>query len=144
MQEINSKLYLHVITQKTGEKVVIPINSVVKLIWEKYDGVLPKAISNTKMNKYIKEVCKLAGINEPITINKTSNKKVLDFIGLKHEFITTHTARRTFCTLAYLNGISSISLMKLSGHKSESSFMRYIKVSQEKNAIFIADNPFFK
>jgi hypothetical protein len=31
-------------------------------------------------------------------------------------------------------GIPSISIMKITGHKTETQFMKYIKVSKEENA----------
>ena len=34
----------------------------------------------------------------------------------------------------YKRGIDSISIMQLTGHSTEKSFMTYIKISQEENA----------
>ncbi len=47
------------ITTKTKERVVIPVKSIVKEIWDKYEGNLPRAISNQKMNDYLKELGRL-------------------------------------------------------------------------------------
>ena len=54
---------------KTREQIEIPINDYSKEILEKYDYQLP-AISNQKFNDYIKEVGKLAEINDPIILTK--------------------------------------------------------------------------
>ena len=40
---------IEVITQKTKQKVVIPVHPKVKRIIQKYDGVLPRSISNQKI-----------------------------------------------------------------------------------------------
>ncbi|MCS2297270.1 tyrosine-type recombinase/integrase [Bacteroides ovatus] len=42
--------------------------------------------------------------------------------------ISSHTCRRSFCTNMYLSGFPAGELMRISGHKSPSAFMRYIKV----------------
>ena len=49
--------------QKTADKVVIPCHEVVTTMLQKYNGALPRSISNQKMNDYIKEVCQLAGMD---------------------------------------------------------------------------------
>jgi len=56
----------------------------------------------------------------------------------KYELVTSHTARRSFATNLYRRGIPSTQLMLLTGHRSESSFLRYIKVSREDNARDVA------
>jgi integrase len=62
----------------------------------------------------------------------------------KYEKIQTHTARRSFATNAYLSGIPAISIMKITGHQTESVFMRYICISNEENALKMSDSDFFK
>jgi len=61
----------------------------------------------------------------------------------KWELITVHTARRSFATNAYLAGVPTISIMKITGHRTESAFMKYIKISQEQNADLLSSHPFF-
>jgi len=131
-------------TIKTGEKVVIPLNPIVKAILKKYNGEPPRSISNQKTNAALKKIAQKAEINQAVIrtineggINKPVRKK-------KYELVTTHTARRSFATNAFKAGIPSISIMKITGHKSESSFLKYSKVSKEENAVLMAANPFFK
>jgi integrase len=130
-------------TSKTGERVVIPLKPVVKSIWEKHNGLLPRAISNQKMNVYLKELGEIAGITYEVIVKKTSGKEIIETKCPKFQLISTHTARRSFATNAYLSGVPSISIMKLTGHRTESSFMKYIKVSQERNAELLKEHPFF-
>ena len=82
--------------------------------------------------------CLAAGINTPILI--TSGKYKRDTTYEKWELVSSHTARRTACTNMFLKGIPTIAIMKISGHKKESTFMKYIKVSAEENADYIAEN----
>lgn len=134
---------IHNRNQKTGEVVVIPIHPVVSEIFERYGGKLPRPISNPKMNKYIKEVGRLCEINTPVEVVSTrGGKKVTDTIE-KYKLITTHTARRSAATNMYIAGIQSISIMKITGHKTEKSFMKYIRISQEENARLIQNHAFF-
>jgi integrase len=137
------KYVFKVKTNKTGERVVIPVKPVLKKIWDKYKGELPRAISNQKMNEYLKELGELAGITQKVIIKKTSGKHKVEKICPKYELISTHTARRSFATNAFLGAIPAINVMKFTGHKTESSFMKYIKVSQEQNAQHLMDHPFF-
>ena len=95
------------------------------------------------MNDYLKEIGKLAEINEPVQISITRGGKTAKEMFKKYELITTHTARRSFATNAYLMDIPSISIMKITGHKTEKSFMKYIRISQEENANKLINHPFF-
>jgi len=52
----------------------------------------------------------------------------------KHELVTTHTARRSFATNVFKSGYPAISLMKITGHRTEKAFLLYIKVTPEENA----------
>jgi integrase len=144
LEETKNGFVFNVKTHKTSERVVIPVKTVVKAIWDKYQGILPRAISNQKMNDYLKELGEISGINKMTIIKKTSGKEVRERTCPKYELITTHTARRSFATNAYLSGIPAISIMKFTGHRTESSFMKYIKVSQERNAELLSSHEFFK
>lgn len=53
------------------------------------------------------------------------------------------TARRSFATNAYLQNVPTISIMKITGHRTEKSFLKYIKIIQEDNANKLVNHPFF-
>lgn len=130
-------------TIKTGEVVMIPLKSQVKSILQKYEGIPPQAYSNQKMNDYLKELGELAEMNEEVLITATKGGVRSSETYKKWELITTHTARRSFATNAYLMGVPTISIMKITGHKTEKSFLKYIKISQEDNANKLVNHPFF-
>jgi integrase len=134
---------LNMITQKTRRQVVIPIKPIVLEILERYSYKM-EAISNQKFNQYLKEIGELAEIDseEVITVmehGKKDEKKVR-----KYDLITTHTARRTFATNAYLSGLEVKNIMSMTGHKTEAEFYKYIKVSAEDLAAESANHSFFK
>lgn len=130
-------------TQKTGTWVTIPIHPYVTQILKKYQNELPKIPSNQKFNEYIKEVAKEVGIDENISIQKRKGNFNYDKAIPKYELISSHTARRSFATNAYLSGIKPISIMMITGHKTETAFMKYIKISSEENAIQLQKSKFF-
>lgn len=124
--------------QKTNTKVTIPLHPVVLDVLEKYEYNLPEPISNQRFNEYIKEVAKLAEINsiEPITVTKGG--KLTTEHHPKHQLISSHTGRRSFCTNMYKRGLPTLMIMSISGHKTEKSFLKYIKVKQSEHAEMMA------
>ncbi|MPN21796.1 hypothetical protein SDC9_169177 [bioreactor metagenome] len=141
---INNNTQIKVKTEKTGEFVVIPLHKTVKEIVQKYDNSIPDVISNQKMNEYLKEVAKLAELNDRITISSTKGGTKQTEVFEKWELVTVHTARRSFATNMYLLDIPTISIMKITGHRTEKAFLLYIKISQEENANKLLNHPFFK
>ncbi|MBN2215017.1 MAG: site-specific integrase [Bacteroidales bacterium] len=140
IQEKNIKGdFIHIATQKTGQKVVIPLHPVVKAIMEKYkdryENSLPPAISNVKMNAYLKDIGKKLDIlktPESITIIKAGQK--IHTKRMKWELLSTHTARRSFATNMYKAGVPTITIMAITGHRTEKAFLSYIKVTPDEHA----------
>ena len=95
------------------------------------------------MNDYLKDIGQKAEIKEQISISKFEGGLKVTKTLPKYELISTHTARRSGATNMYLAGIPAISIMKITGHKTEKAFMRYIQMSQEDNANKLIDHPFF-
>jgi integrase len=138
----NSKIRIQTI--KTKETVEIPVRARVAKIFIKYEGQLPRVPSNQKMNEYLKELGNLAQINE-LVINPSIVKDGKKGLSVhKYTLITTHTARRSFATNAYLGGVPTISIMKITGHQLERTFLQYIKISAQENADNLREHPFFK
>ena len=117
--------------QKTGKNVVIPVLEKTKEILK--DG-LPYKISTQKFNKYIKEICKLAEINElikgskiTVTVKGKGNKEKRKVSGIypKWQLMASHVCRRSFCSNLY--GILPTPLiMSISAHSSEKMLLNYI------------------
>ena len=135
--------FLTVFTEKTNEKVIIPLKKASLAILNKYKFEVPRVITNQRLNDYIKKVGKAAGIKELVESSITKGGEVQTETHKKFELITTHTARRSFATNMYLAGIPAISIMKFTGHRTETSFLKYIRISSEDNAYKIAEHPYF-
>lgn len=125
--------------QKTNNVVAIPLHPTVKKILAKYNGEIPFPIANQKFNEALKEVTKLAGFTEIIKIKRTTGGLLQEEEHLKYDLISSHTGRRSFASNAYLSGIPSITIMKITGHKTETAFLKYIKVSPEEHAKKMAE-----
>lgn len=131
--------FIEIETKKTGQKVAIPIHNTVMQIMKKYKdqypNSLPPSISNQKMNKFIKEFAeKVESLNVKSSKTFTKGGVNMTISSRKSEMITTHTARRSFATNLFLDGVSAITIMKITGHKTEKAFLLYIKVTPNENA----------
>jgi integrase len=124
--------------QKTNTKVTIPLHPVVLEILEKYNFEMPKPITNQKFNEYIKIVAKIAELTDYEVITKTIGGVLKSETLPKYELISSHTGRRSFCTNMYKRGLPTLMIMSISGHKTEKSFLKYIRVKQEEHAEMIA------
>ncbi len=141
---IENDTMLKVRTEKTDETVIIPLHPEAKRIIEKHhnNGGF-HIITNQKFNKFIKDVCHLAGIDETTVITRTVAGKKLRITKPKHDLVTSHTARRSFATNAYLAGVPTLAIMSITGHKTELSFLKYVKVTKEEQAKLILKHEFF-
>ena len=117
----------------------IPLRKEAKLIFsEQFGKKLPK-LTNPEFNKHIKTIGKLAGLCETIKFSYKKGNKSIEVIKPKFNWITSHTARRSFCTNEFLAGTPVKLIMKISGHKNEKDFYKYIRVTPEEAAQKIKD-----
>ena len=90
-------------------------------------GPLPN-YTNQAMNRDIKELCKLAGINEEIRVTTYKGNVRTDKIQPKWELVGTHTGRRTFIVNALSMGITPNVVMKWTGHSDYKAMKPYIDI----------------
>jgi len=75
-----------------------------------------------------------SGLVVLVTKQITRGRKKVEEETMKWEKLMTHTARRSFCTNMYLLGIPVLTIMSVSGHRTEKSFRAYIKATGEEHA----------
>ncbi|MBV6405541.1 MAG: Tyrosine recombinase XerC [Flavobacteriales bacterium] len=122
-------------TAKTGTAVVIPLHPCVRAILTKYGNALPRAISNQKMNAYLREVTALVpSLQERVSVSSTVAGVRRYVTKAKAELVTTHTARRSFATNMYLAGVPVRTIMAITGHKTEQAFRLYIRLDADEHA----------
>lgn len=135
--------FIRVTTQKTGASVVIPIHPCVRAILDSGFDV-SRHILDRRINACIKIVARLAGITEQVEGTKIVGHRAVTGFYPKCELVASHTARRSAATNMYKSGIPAISIMRITGHTTEASFLRYIRISQEENAELMAKSAFFR
>ena len=135
--------FLKIKTDKTGQVVTIPLHWIVKEIFTKYNYELPPQITNQKFNEHLKELGAMAKIKDKTEVTKTKGGLKVSTYFEKWQLITTHTARRSGATNMYLAGIPALSIMKITGHKTEKVFLKYICIDSEQNAILMQKSKFF-
>lgn len=120
----------------SNKKVVIPVSSRLQRIIDKYE-ILPNYKSDkvADFNKVIRSVCEKAEINDLIIYERKIANKWKEIRKSKFEEVSSHTARRTFCTLKYLDGMSTFDLIKFTGHTNERNLIRYLRIDEEMAAI---------
>ncbi|MDR1779667.1 MAG: site-specific integrase [Tannerella sp.] len=126
--------------KKTNNKVIIPVFPHVTEILNRYNGNPPQIISNQKFNGFIKEVAKIAGLTKQETITRTRGGERRTEVFEAWQLVSSHTGRRSFCSNMYRRKIPTISIMAVSGHTSESAFLKYIKISNEEHAALMRDS----
>ncbi|AMW29969.1 tyrosine-type recombinase/integrase [Limnospira platensis] len=73
-------------------------------------------------------------ISKPVTVQAfdSFHRKAIAQLGLQNEGYSLHSYRRTFITKLYNKGISTRTIMEITGHKSMSSLQRYIDADPDK------------
>lgn len=132
-------------TLKTDFPVIIPIHDQVENILSKRNGQFPRQISDQKFNDYIKIICEKVGLTEivegakiiAVEVKENGKKKTIHRKQFgkfpKYELVTSHICRRSFATNLY-GKIDTLTIMKITGHKTESQFLSYIKITPKEYA----------
>lgn len=141
--ELNGNKVLKITRQqKTNTSVCIPLNLFdhwVKNITftevlERNNWTSPKLADQT-LNRVIKNLCQSVGIDKPI-INVTEGLNgIKEETRPKYKLISSHSARRSFCTNLHKLGFNLNEIASMSGHKTEKQVKEYIGVSKEEQAL---------
>lgn len=93
LQELDGEIYICGERNKTKRKYWVPLFVTAEILHEKYNGEFPY-IANATYNRMLKEIAVIVGIEKKLT---------------------SHTARKTFATLKYVEGWSKESIMDMMG-----------------------------
>lgn len=127
----NGKPYIRMMQQKTKDYINIPLTEYSHVIVEKLINGELRSITNQKLNKYVKEVCRQASVDEPFEIHRFKGKLEVHTSKPKWELITTHVGRRTCATRLLMKGMPPQAVMKITGHKDYKSFAKYVNIPEE-------------
>lgn len=117
-EDENGVIWIRKARAKTGIMCVIPMMEIPQQLIRKYaehptvkaTGVVLPAITNQKMNAYLKEIADLARIK-------------------KH--LTTHVARHTFASMSLCNNVSIEVICKMLGHNDIKTTQIYAKMQDQ-------------
>lgn len=124
--------YVINLIQKKGNKpVVIPVLPKVKAI---YETELPYHMTIKELNKYFKEIGKIAEVNDLILgrlQDKVTHRGVKK-IRPKYKYLSSHIGRRSFASNHY-GIIPTPIIMQVTNHKKESTFLSYVNKSDSSH-----------
>ncbi len=158
----NGTKVIRIKQEKTAGTVVIPIlDERLEALLKKYDYNVPQVLDQS-LNRTIKEICKRLSITVPSLGKKErtvlnlkerraeveARKKGVELyeydeqgfpIRPRWELVASHTARRSCITNMYLSKKFSVQqMMSVSGHKTETMFYKYVKLSLDEYADSVA------
>lgn len=99
--------------KKTGDPLAVPLSPLALTILRRHNFQMPATFSPAITLTHLRHIAAAAGIG-------------------KH--ITTHTARRTFCTLQEAAGVPRAVIMRITGHQTEKDYLRYTGITYRVNA----------
>jgi len=134
---------VHFLQKKTKVKTAIPINLWAGLvpetlgeILERYGNTSPDIggyRSDVVLNERIKFLCRRAGIVDRVEIISTIGDEAVVSDCEKWEKVSSHTARRSFCTAWHRGKMALASIALLTGHKSITQLKKYIGLTDEEH-----------
>lgn len=122
---------LRMTTQKTRETVTVPLRSEALVVVEQLLAGNVRAITNQKLNDYLKELGQLASIDAPVEVIRFRGGVRESTTVAKWKRLGCHTGRRTFVTLSLERGLRPETIMKVTGHRGWKSFQRYVNVTSD-------------
>lgn len=120
---------LVITNQYTGKELSVPMNNYAKMIIKRYESYdrphcFPQ-ISNVYANRFIKEVGKIAGIDNPISVQVQRGKHVKTETRPRYELITTDTARLTYAAISLQSGMRAEFILQIMGQKNIHTLLQY-------------------
>ena len=135
--EMNGLYFAGIVQQKTGAKVVIPLDERVVDILRKYEDGLPD-LSIYQVNECLHLIGELLGWTWRPDFNGNAPRSQA---GARFcDLLSSHTARRSFATNAYAQRVPVESIMAVTGHKSEFNLRMYVRDAPEASASVVADD----
>jgi integrase len=123
--------HLRIRQEKTEQFVDVPLITESLQITRDLISHKIKPISNQNMNKYVKELCELAGLSDLQEVHTYVGKEKKTCVTAKYNLVTTHTGRRTFATDLLLQGVDAGMVMQFTGHKDYKSFSSYVNIPKQ-------------
>ena len=115
---------LSYVSKKTQTEVNLPVHRLL----EKYLSKPYKEHATSVVSRTIQRICKQLGMIEEVQLFVGGKLRK----GQKWEFVTMHTARRTFCTILAQKDVPIEVIRTLAGHSTSNMTDRYICIDGKK------------
>jgi integrase len=134
----NEQMFIEFTQKKTGKIMTIPLHTKIIEILNKRGFQFPDRLEDQYFNRFVKVVCKQAGIDNEVYGGLEIGKRKVYGMYKKYQLATSKTCgRRSFASNNY--GIIPTShLIYITGHSSEAMFLNYIGKSNKDLAVEIA------
>jgi site-specific recombinase XerD len=119
---------------KTRTGVSVYLTPPALALLEQYDGTrarLLPVMANAVMNRYLKRIARLAGVERMVEVVETVAGQVMKRAVPKWELVTMHTARHTFATQSLMRGMPVEVLQKVLGHAKIQTTLIYAKIVED-------------
>lgn len=140
---------LQLTSRKDTDNLVIELNDYSKAILQRIElsdeerekGCITPRIDISHVNRSVKDIAKLCGINEPISLTYYKGGRKVTETKPKWQIISTHVGRKTFICTALSLGVSPAIIMKWTGHSTYNAMRPYIDIvdSAKREAMKVFD-----
>ena len=123
-------------TQKTKQKIVVPVHPIVEGILKDNFGYLPRKVSSTEYNKQIKVICQICEIDNLVfgkVFDSKLKRKVTKYYK-KYELVTSHIGRKSFLSNNYDKVSTEVINSVLGWSKNSKMATKYNKTTKVEYA----------
>jgi len=121
--------FIRIRQTKTDETLAIPVTPALEKLLTQWGGRLPRPYTNQYYNRLLKELGRLAGMDEEVTVLERRGGRRIERRVPRWQLLTTHVGRRTFITLSLSAGLPADLVMRVSGHRDMRAFQKYVRMA---------------
>lgn len=120
--------------KKSKKRIETPLCEPALGILRKHSGKISPlpAISNDKLNEYIRECARISGLSRIIVYKKFTGGKEIEQTAPLHTILSSHHARKTFITLYYERTKDYIGAKKNAGISQDGTMNRYLDFDKKQ------------
>lgn len=115
--------------KKTKETLTIPIHPKLRPLLAAVQAGTIWPLENQVLNRHLKELGQRADLTEPVLVVRYRLERRIEMTVPKWQLLTTHTGRRSAITQMLAWEIRRDIVKRISGHRDEKSFQRYVNVT---------------
>lgn len=114
------------VSVKTKIHATIPLKPVMR---EYIVGRPAMKMDDTTYNRIIRRICQKCGLCNIVKVFKAGEERE----GEKWQYISSHTARRSFASNLYLRGVDVLTISRMLGHTSVETTQKYIRADRQES-----------